>query len=104
MHVYFSGIGGVGIGPAALIAEQAGYGVSGSDTLDSPGIDELRQKGINIQIGQTAAQIAEVHEKNPIDWVVYSSAVPQDNAELEFCRQNGIKTSKRDEFINEILS
>jgi len=26
MHIYFSGIGGAGIGPLAQIAQQAGYG------------------------------------------------------------------------------
>lgn len=104
MHVYFSGIGGVGIGPAALIAKQAGYEVSGSDIREGQNIQDLRLKGIDIHIGQTKDQIAQIHAKKPVDWFVYSSAVPEDQAELVFARQKQIKTSKRDEFINEILS
>jgi UDP-N-acetylmuramate-alanine ligase len=39
MHVYFSGIGGAGIGPLAQIAHQAGYKVSGSDQQASAYIE-----------------------------------------------------------------
>jgi UDP-N-acetylmuramate-alanine ligase len=46
MHIYFSGIGGVGIGPLALIAKQAGYEVSGSDLQDGQYVQYLRQQGI----------------------------------------------------------
>ena len=104
MHIFFSGIGGVGIGPAALIAKQAGYDVSGSDMREGQNISDLRKKGIKINIGQSTANITELHTKNPIDWFVYSSAITNENEELIFCQSHGIKTSKRDEFINEILS
>ena len=108
MHIFFSGIGGAGIGPLALIAKQAGYTVSGSDKQDSDYVSYLLKKGVNnIQIGQTSAQIAEIHAKEPIDWVVYSSAVEKENPkghpEIIFARENGIRQSKRDEFLSELL-
>lgn len=107
MHIYFSGIGGTGIGPLALIARQAGYSVSGSDKQDSQYIQYLRKQGVdNIHIGQSLKQIAAVHERQPIDWFVYTSALPLENPdapELAFCRQQNIKTSKRDELLNRIL-
>ncbi len=107
MYIFFSGIGGAGIGPLALIAKQAGFDVSGSDLVDSSYIEYLRSKGISdITIGQTTEQIAKIHAAKPIDWFVYSSALPRtdpNHAELEFCRQNGIKTSKRDEFLNQLI-
>jgi UDP-N-acetylmuramate--alanine ligase len=109
MHIFFSGIGGTGIGPLALIAKQAGYTVSGSDKQDSSYVSYLRSNGIlDICIGQTFANIAEAHSKNPIDWIVYSSAVEKENPdgspEIIFARENGIRQSKRDEFINELLA
>lgn len=105
MHIFFSGIGGVGIGPLALIAKQAGYDVSGSDMRSGPTIEDLKQQGIeDIDIGQTKENISAVHTQKPIDWFVYTSSLPKDHAELKFCEENGIKTSKRDEFINAILS
>lgn len=107
MHIFFSGIGGTAIGPLALIARQAGYEVSGSDKQASQYIDYLKNQGIeNIHIGQSRANIAKVHDNKPIDWFVYTSALPLENPdapELAFCREQDIKISKRDELLNEIL-
>ena len=75
MHIYFSGIGGTGLGPLALIANKAGYKVSGSDSKQSQYTDYLLKHGISLHIGQTKEQIAAEHTKNPIDWIVFSSAV-----------------------------
>ncbi len=105
MHIYFSGIGGAGMGPLAQIAHQAGYKVSGSDQQASQYIDYLKQHGIaDIHIGQTPENIAATHDKTPIDWLVYSSAITLDNPELKFCQEQDIKTSKRDEFLKQILT
>ncbi len=108
MHIYFSGIGGTAIGPLALIAKQAGYEVSGSDKQDSQYIQYLKKHGLHsINIGQGKANIAKVHEKNPIDWFVYSSAVTIENPdapELRFANDQDIKMSKRDELLNHIIS
>lgn len=108
MHIYFSGIGGAGIGPLAQIALEAGYDVSGSDKQDSQYIRYLKEHGIkDIHIGQTGETIAALHDKNPIDWFVYTSALPLENPnapELAFCREQNIKMSKRDELLNQILS
>jgi UDP-N-acetylmuramate--alanine ligase len=108
MHIYFSGIGGAGIGPLALVAHQAGYTISGSDKQDSQYIQYLKKHGItNIHIGQTRAAIAAMHERQPIDWLVYTSALPLENPdapELAYCDEQDIKASKRDELLNQILS
>ena len=107
MHIFFSAIGGTGIGPLALIAKQAGYTVSGSDKQDSLYIQYLRSQGLNdIHIGQTKSQIQKIHEKNPIDWYVYSSAVTMEQAkpeELSFVQSQKIQYSKRDGLLNQIL-
>jgi UDP-N-acetylmuramate--alanine ligase len=108
MHIYFSGIGGTGIGPLALVARQAGYGVSGSDKQHSGYIDYLKDHGVtDVHIGQTYEHIAEVHARTPIDWFVYSSAVTKEQGarpeELRFCEEHGIKATRRDELLNEIM-
>jgi UDP-N-acetylmuramate--alanine ligase len=108
MHIYFSGIGGTGIGPLSLVAKEAGYTVSGSDKQSSEYIENLRKEGIvDIHIGQDYASIASQHAKQPIDWYVYSSAVAieqPDAPELQFCREHNIKMTKRDDLINHILA
>ena len=107
MHIFFSAIGGTGIGPLALIAKQAGHTVSGSDKQDSLYIDYLRKHGItDIHIGQSREAIEKTHNKNPIDWYVFSSAVEKENPnapEFGFVDDQGIKKSKRSELINYIL-
>lgn len=107
MHIYFSGIGGTGIGPLALVALNAGYQVSGSDKQDSQYIHYLKQRGIeNIHIGQSKAAISSYHDQSPIDWFVYTSALPLENPnapELQFCYEQSIKTTKRDDLLNHIL-
>lgn len=108
MHIYFSGIGGTGIGPLALIAKEAGFEVSGSDKQDSRYIEYLRNHGItNISVTQDGSHLAETHANQPVDWLVYSSAVSIENPdapELKFCEQQGIKTSKRDELLNHLIT
>lgn len=107
MHIFFSGIGGAGIGPLALIAKQAGYDVSGSDKQDSQYVEYLKKHGVtDIHIGQSQAQLQAVHDKHRVDWYVYSSAVEKehpDSEEFQFVDQQMIKRTKRDEFINQIL-
>lgn len=107
MHIYFSGIGGAGISSLALMAKQAGFTVSGSDKQDNHNLHYLHKQGVtNTHVGQSAEQIAAVHEQQPIDWFVYTSALPMeqpDAPELKFCQAHGIKTTKRDEFLNYLL-
>lgn len=105
MHIFFSGIGGTAIGPLALIAKQAGYEVSGSDKQDSQYIEYLKKHGINdIIIGQSGEAIAELHDRNPIDWFVHTAFLDAGKAEYDFCKEQAIKISKRDELLNLIIN
>lgn len=103
MRVYFSGIGGVGIGPLAEIAADAGHTVLGSDLNPSPITQSLTDRGIEIAIGQDGEGLANAHQQHPIDWFVYTSALPSDHTELVRARSLGIRTSKRDEFLSEFI-
>lgn len=103
MNIYFSGIGGVGIGPLAEIAYDAGYTVQGSDATESLLTRELRGRGMNIAIGQDGSFLLERHNETPIDWYVHTAALPDDHPELALARQLGIKTAKRDELLAHII-
>ncbi len=107
MHIYFSGVGGAGIGPLALIAHQAGFRVTGSDQKNSSYIEYLIQNGVSdIHIGQDHQSIAAVHQRQKIDWFVYSSALDKEHPnhpELQFVREYGIKHTKRDQFLAYLL-
>lgn len=106
MHIFFSGIGGAGIGPLALIAKEAGFEVSGSDKQASAYTEMLKLAGIDFYIGQSEEQISQRHTLHPIDWLVYSSALPKEqpnHAEIKFAQNHHIKHSKRDELLNYII-
>lgn len=103
MNIYFSGIGGVGIGPLAEIAQDAGYGVRGSDQTPSLITDELAKRGISVCFDQSGTALKDEHSKNPIDWFIYTAALPDDHPELVMAHNLGIKTGKRDELLAEII-
>lgn len=103
MNIYFSGIGGVGIGPLAEIAADAGYRIQGSDLSDSLQLQRLRERGVALTIGQDGSFLQSCHDEQPIDWLVYTAAIPEGHPELQLAKQLGIKTSKRDELIAHIV-
>lgn len=104
MNIYFSGIGGVAIGPLAEIAHDAGYTVQGSDMRDSLVTNELKKRGITVHIGQDGTFLEQQHTLQPIDWFIYTAALPADHPELVRAKQLGIKTAKRDELIAHIIA
>lgn len=103
MNIYFSGLGGVGIGPLAEIAFDAGHEVQGSDSAQSPLTEELTARGIRVTFNQDGSFLREVHAKQPLDWFVYTAALPQDHPELITATELGIRTAKRDVFLAEFL-
>ena len=108
MHIYVAGIGGAGMGPLATIAHQLGHHVSGSDIKDSDELGAMRawKPSVVVGIGQTAAQIEAFHRRRPIDWYVYSSALEwaePPNEELAWVKKQGLRHSKRDQFLNHLI-
>lgn len=104
MRIYFSGIGGVGLGPLAELARDAGYEVLGSDARQSLTTAELQQRGISVNFDQTGAALRAAHQEQPIDWFVYTSALDPNHPELALAASLGIHTGKRDELINHLIT
>lgn len=103
MRIFFSGIGGSGIGPLALLASDAGFDVLGSDIAASDFSAQLEKRDITVLIGQDGSQIKQAHADQAIDWLVYTPALNDDHPELQFAAQEGIRVSKSGEFINHVL-
>lgn len=104
MNIYFSGIGGVAIGPLSEIALDAGHEVQGSDVKPSLVTERLSQRGVDFSIGkQDGRFLRESHDKKPIDWFIYTSALPKGHPELAMAKELGIKTAKRDELLAYII-
>ena len=104
MRVYFSGIGGTGLAPLANLALDAGYSVLGSDLAESPGTAELKQRGVEMRIGEQDGEfLRQQYEVAKIDFLVHSSALKSDHPELKVAKELGIQIGKRDALINLIL-
>lgn len=104
MNVYISGISGTGMGPLALMARQAGFKVSGSDLAKGAIYDELIKAGIEVEIGVQDGAFLKTKLGEGVDWFVYTSALPEDHAELALARAAGIKCTKRDDFTAYLVS
>lgn len=99
MRIYFSGIGGVGIGPLAEIALDAGYNAVGSDMTPSLVTRELEARGVTVSYDQSGEFLRTEHQKQNIDWFVHTAALTDDHPELVTAHELGIRTSKRDELL-----
>ena len=100
MNIFISGIGGVGMGAVALLARDDGHSVIGSDVAHSLTTKEVEDSHIKVFYEQTAELLQQIHTEQKIDWYLYTSALPDNHPELLAAKNLGIRTSKRDEFVN----
>jgi UDP-N-acetylmuramate--alanine ligase len=104
MKIFFSGLGGVGMGPLAEIAGDAGYTVIGSDIGEGLMTEHLATRGIDVHIGiQDGHFLEQAHAEEAIDWFVYTPAIMEGHPELTRARELGIKTAKRGEYLAHFL-
>jgi UDP-N-acetylmuramate--alanine ligase len=103
MKLYFSGIGGSGIGPLAHLCLDAGYDVTGSTNTTSPVSDELAKRNVTVYSPELSEYLVKENNIESIDYFVYSSASGAGHEDYETAKSLGIKTVKRDEIINLLL-
>lgn len=98
LHVHLLGIGGAGVGALAPLLERAGATVSGCDAADTPAITALRQRGVVVARGHSAAHLTGV------DLVVHTAAVKPDHPELAAARAQGIRVLTRGECLVALMA
>lgn len=96
--VHFIGIGGYGMSALAYVLLESGFEVTGSDLKSSTLTENLRQAGAAVYIGHKAEQIGEAQ------LVVYSTAIPPHNPELEEARRGAIPLWHRSELLAAIIN
>ncbi len=99
VHVHFIGIGGISMSGLAEILLERGFEISGSDMKRSALTDRLADKGVRIDIGQSADNI-----RVGIDLIVYTAAISKDNPEFAAAVKSGIPMLTRAELLGEIMS
>lgn len=96
-HIHFIGIGGVGMGGIAEVLINLGYQVTGSDIAENNLIKHLRTLGATIWIGHSPDYLAGA------DVVVVTTAVSEDNVELQAAREQRIPVVPRAEMLAELM-
>jgi len=91
-RVHFAGIGGAGMSGIARIMLSRGIAVSGSDSTPSPVLDELAALGARVSVGHHAANLGELRAG---DTLVVSTAIRQDNPELQEATRRGMRVLHR---------
>lgn len=91
------GIGGIGMSAIAEILLAKGYSVQGSDQKESANVRRLRAKGVRVFIGHDAVNLVGARQ------VVISTAVKQNNPELEAARAKGLPVVRRAEMLAELM-
>lgn len=95
--MHFVGIGGSGLSAIARLMKESGYAVTGSDQAMTPFAADLKAAGVKVYIGHQAQNIEGT------DWVVRSSAVPDDNPEVVAARNAGIPVYRRADFLGKFM-
>jgi UDP-N-acetylmuramate--alanine ligase len=98
IRVHFIGIGGSGLSAIARLLKQSGYDVTGSDKVLSSFAADLQHEGIPIFIGHHPRNIQGAN------WVVRSSAIPDENPEVVAAKNLKIPVYKRADFLGKLMS
>lgn len=98
-HIYFLGIGGIGMSALAFYYMDLGHQVYGYDLTPSPITDKLLSKGAIIHFEENISLIPK-----HIDFVIHTPAVEINHAEYQYFINNHIPIFKRSEILGEFSS
>lgn len=93
-HIYFLGIGGIGMSALARYFVAKGIKVSGYDKTETPLTNQLQNEGIKIHFEDNINLLDE-----DIDIVIYTPAIPSTHKEFLFFKDNNFTILKRSEVL-----
>jgi UDP-N-acetylmuramate--alanine ligase len=97
-QLFFVGIGGIGMSALAQILLENGYKISGSDQTPNKLTQLLKDKGATIYNKHVTTNISK-----DIDLLVYSSAISDNNPEIQEAIRKKIPVIKRAEMLAELM-
>src|SRR2546425_3663161 len=96
-HLHFTGIGGIGMSGIAEVLLNLGYTITGSDLKSTPITERLTGMGARIYEGHAADNVAGAKD------LVVSSAVDEQNPEVQEARRLQIPVIPRGELLAELM-
>lgn len=96
-NIHFVGVGGAGMSGIAEVLVNLGFGISGSDLADNATTRRLAGLGVRIAAGHAAENIGSA------DAVVVSTAVKDDNPEVQAARARKVPLVPRAQMLAELM-
>src|SRR5437867_1604204 len=96
-HLHFTGIGGIGMSGIAEVLLNLGYTISGSDLKTTPITERLAGMGAKVYEGHEASNVGGAKA------LVVSSAVDEQNPEVQEARRLQIPVIPRGELLAELM-
>ena len=97
--VYFIGAGGIGMSALVRYFLSKGKKVGGYDRTPSELTEKLIEEGAKIHYEESVELISQDFLNAEETLVVYTPAIPNDHAELQYFRQNGFTIHKRSQVL-----
>lgn len=101
-HIYFLGIGGIGMSALARYFLHEGHAVAGYDRTRTALTDELTAEGAAIHYEDDVRLIPAAFLDPAQTIVVYTPAVPQDHSEYSYFRDHGFTIEKRSQMLGHL--
>ena len=106
-HIYFLGIGGIGMSALARYFLLTGKQVAGYDKTVTMLTTELKKEGMQIHFEDDISQIPpafkSINEKSSV-LIVYTPAIPKEHREYLFFKEAGFTIKKRSEVLGMIAN
>ncbi len=96
-HIYFIGIGGIGMSALARYFVKLGVGVSGYDKTETKLTRALMEEGIKVVFKDEIEQIPPF-----VDLVVYTPAIPSGHKQFNYLKERQVPFLKRAEMLGQI--
>ena len=97
--VYFIGAGGIGMSALVRYFLSKGKKVGGYDRTPSELTEKLIEEGAQIHYEESVEQIGQDFLNAEETLIVYTPAIPDNHAELQYFRQNGFTIHKRSQVL-----
>jgi len=99
---YFLGIGGIGMSALARYFHAKGFQVAGYDRTETKLTSDLQTEGIKVCFEDNIDQIPEIFTQLNNTLVVLTPAIPQNNPQLIYFKENNFTIQKRAQVLGDI--
>ncbi|MDT8415102.1 MAG: UDP-N-acetylmuramate--L-alanine ligase [Flavobacteriaceae bacterium] len=101
-HIYFIGIGGIGMSALAFYAKETGHKVAGYDKTETQLTQKLSAKGISVIYEDDIALVDAKFLDPKETLVVFTPAIPESSNLLNYFKSEGFEILKRSELLGQL--